>query len=75
MLVWSAGRRRPQRRLSSWQPPLLSSPLTSSLLARPPQPPMLRSYGGTLLPYFLEEEHGWQATLDHLRDQVETARG
>ena len=36
---------------------------------------MLRSYGGTLLPYFLEEEHGWQATLDHLRDQVETARG
>ncbi|KAL4855137.1 Alanine aminotransferase 2 [Chlorella vulgaris] len=34
----------------------------------------IKLYGGTLLPYYLEESEGWQTTLDNLRVQVGTAR-
>lgn len=34
----------------------------------------IKLYGGTLLPYFLEENAGWQTTLAHLQEQVHTAR-
>jgi alanine transaminase len=34
----------------------------------------IKLYGGTLLPYFLEESQGWQATLEHLQEQVDSAR-
>ena len=34
----------------------------------------IKLYGGTLLPYFLEESQGWQATLKHLQEQVDAAR-
>lgn len=70
-------RRRPER------PPtpcsLLLCPAPQDCILCPiPQYPLysatIRLYGGTLLPYFLEEERGWQATLDHLREQVDNAR-
>ncbi|KAL4426056.1 hypothetical protein ABPG77_007852 [Micractinium sp. CCAP 211/92] len=34
----------------------------------------IKLYGGTLLPYFLDEGQGWQATLSHLQEQVDSAR-
>ncbi|KAL4421585.1 hypothetical protein ABPG75_010876 [Micractinium tetrahymenae] len=34
----------------------------------------IKLYGGTLLPYFLEEGRDWQATVAHLQEQVDTAR-
>ena len=34
----------------------------------------IKLYGSTLLPYFLEESQGWQATLEHLQEQVDSAR-
>lgn len=52
--------------------------LQDCILCPIPQYPLysatIKLYGGTLLPYYLEEGHGWQATLAHLREQVQTAR-
>jgi len=46
--------------------PIPQYPLYSACLAL---------YGGSMVGYYLSESHGWECTLDHLKDQVQKARG
>ncbi len=52
-------------------PPLLAQ---DCILCPIPQYPLysatIKLYGGTLLPYFLEEGRGWQTTLAALKEAV-----
>lgn len=34
----------------------------------------LTLYGGTLVPYYLDEEHGWSMNIEHLKSQLVSAR-
>lgn len=40
----------------------------------PPYQAVIKLYGGTVLPYYLDEEAGWRASLDDLRAAVDAAR-
>jgi len=51
---------------------------TDAVLCPIPQYPLysaaLTLYGGTLVPYYMDEETGWSLNLDHLKKQTEDAR-
>ena len=66
------------RKASHGCSPAHAPPAQDCILCPIPQYPLysatIKLYGGTLLPYFLEETRGWQTTVEHLKEQVCSAR-